>query len=297
MQAQVALALPVCQVQEQGAGRRTHPRAHAIAQVPFHAAEGLGRVARVDEYTHAPALVEIMVVLDAGHRQAGRADDRVITVDADTLITVAANRARPAGAKTEVIGHPGIRIGPYAPHFAAHGKHVALAHRPPLLPPQAHPEEGVAAVEHHAYAAAHGDQVAFARVILVVDIAPQPFGCQGAAGQIVFVASVDLDVVVRQQHTPAVFVLDAAVARALPHSQPGRAQRHAAYIQALDIGMIGQQPDRVALAFFIGRQMKIQVGTPAQAVDAYAAFKRDRDAAHDVLTGRRYVAPPRVDIL
>src|SRR5690606_32825959 len=235
MQAQVALALPVCQVQEQGAGRRTHARAHAIAHVHLHAAEGFGGVARVDEYAHAPALIEIMVVLDTGHRQGGRTHDGVIAIDADTLIAVAANGARPASAEPEIIGHPGTRIGPYAPHFAAHGKHVALAHRPPLLAPQAHPEEGVAAVEHHAYAAAHGDQVAFARVILVVDIAPQPFGRQGAAWQIVFVAPVDLDVVVRQQHTPAVFILDAAVARALPYPQPGRAQRHAAHIQALDI--------------------------------------------------------------
>src|SRR5690606_17193384 len=283
VQAQVALALPVCQVQEQGAGRRAHPRAEAVAHVHAHLAERLGRVAGIDEGGHAPGFVEIVVVLDAGHRQRGRADHGVVLVEADALVAIAANGPRPPGAEAEVIGHAGLRVGPHPPDFAAYRQHVALAHRPPLLAAQARAEIGLAGVEHDAHAAPDRDQVAFAGIVFVVDVAAQPFRGQRGGGQVVFVAAVDLDVIVRQQHAPAVLVFDPAVARALALAQTRGAQREAPHVQPLDVGMVGQHADGILLALLVRRQIQVGVGALAQAVDADPALERHGMAEYDVL--------------
>ena len=59
----------------------------------------------------------------------------------------------------------------------------------------------------------------------------------------IFVAAVDLDVIVRQQQAPAGLVGDAAVAGALAFLAAGGAQRVAGHRQALDVGMLRQHPD------------------------------------------------------
>src|SRR3546814_8095653 len=51
--------------------------------------------------------------------QRGRPHHGVIYVDADALVAIAAYGTRPTGAKAEVVGHPGLRIGPHAPDLAA----------------------------------------------------------------------------------------------------------------------------------------------------------------------------------
>ncbi|KAG1241435.1 hypothetical protein G6F68_016728 [Rhizopus microsporus] len=149
----------------------------------------------------------------------------VVALQAAALVLVAADRPRAARAEAEIVRHLHLAAGPDAADFAAHRQHVELADRPPFLGPYPGARVGLAGIQRDADTATHGDQVAFARVVLVVHIAAQPLGRRGQRRQGVFVAAVDLHVILRQQQTPPGFVFHAAVARALAFLQARRAQR------------------------------------------------------------------------
>ncbi|MNS61907.1 hypothetical protein D3C72_949520 [compost metagenome] len=184
-----------------------------------------------------------MVVFDAADNQRGRAHHRVVALHADALVLVAANGTRAACAKAKVVRHLHLAVGPHPTDLAAHGQHVQLADGPPFLRAQPGAGIGFAGVQRDAHAAAHGDQVALARVVLVVHVAAQPFGRGGQRGQGVLVAAIDLHVILRQQQAPTGFVFHAAVARALALLQARGAQGIARHFQALDVGMVSQDAD------------------------------------------------------
>src|SRR5690606_17670080 len=110
--------------------------AHAIAPRPVHLAERRRGIAHVNEVIHAYQFGEVMRVLDAGDSQRRRTDHGVSAIQPDALITITAYGSRTPGAVTEVLRQT-IRIRPYLADLAAHGKHIAASHGPPLLDAQA----------------------------------------------------------------------------------------------------------------------------------------------------------------
>src|SRR5690606_15630078 len=116
---------------------------------------------------------EVMRVLDAGDSQRRRTDHGVSAIQPDALITITAYGSRTPGAVTEVLRQT-IRIRPYLADLAAHGKHIAASHGPPLLDAQAAAVERLALVQSDAGANAKVDQIAFTRIVFFVNIAAQP---------------------------------------------------------------------------------------------------------------------------
>src|SRR5690606_8267 len=117
----------------------------------------------------------------------------------------------------------------------AHGQYVAMADGPPLLCPQAGPVEGLALVQGDTGPQPDVEQMPFARVILRIDVPPQPLpgAHQGRHGEVV--GAVDAGAVMRRHQAPLGFVFDPAVTRRLALLPPLPADAIALVVHTLDI--------------------------------------------------------------
>jgi len=134
MQPQTAIFLAVGQIHHERTRRRAQERADAVAVMHVHITERRRGIARVEKYTHAEQVVEIMHVFNAGHRQRGRPDNGVAAWQTNTVIAIPANRTCAAGAKPEIF-RQAIGLRPDLTHLGAESQNIALADRPPLLRP------------------------------------------------------------------------------------------------------------------------------------------------------------------
>src|SRR5690606_22662054 len=168
-------------------------------------------------------------------------------LNADAVVLVAPHRTGAANAIAEILGQT-VGVGPHLAHLTAHGQYIAMADGPPLLRPQAGPVERLALVQGDACPQPDVEQMPFARVVLGIDIPPQPLpgAHQGRHGEVL--GAIDAGAIMRRRQAPLGFVFDPAVTRRLALLAPLPADAIALVVHSLDIRVFVQDPETVRVA-------------------------------------------------
>src|SRR5690606_38969611 len=184
----------------------------------------------------------------------------VAAPDADAVVLVAPHRSRPTDTIAEVLRQP-VRLRPDFSHLAAHGENIAAAQRPPMLPSEAGAIEGLAPVERDACAHAEINQVPLPRVVLGVDVAPQPLPGTDQRGNFKVLVAVDLGAIMGGHERPLRLVLDPTVPGALALLTSLPSQTIALIVHAFDVRMVVQHAETVLITTEGGRQMHVEERT------------------------------------
>src|SRR5690606_21294338 len=134
--------------------------------------------------------------------------------DADAVVLVAPHRSRPTDTIAEVLRQP-VGLRPDFSNLTAHREDIAAAQCPPVLSPNAGAIERLGLVGRDAGAHAEIDQVSLPRVVLGVDVAPQPLPGTDQRRDLEIFGAIDLGAVMSRHERPLRLVLDPAIARAL----------------------------------------------------------------------------------
>ena len=103
MQVQFARPLAVGEIEADRSGRAPPAHPEPVADGRVEAADGIGRVAGVDESGNAPARIEPMRGFDADDAEVTASDNRRAFLDSQALVRITAYRAGAAGAEQIVL--------------------------------------------------------------------------------------------------------------------------------------------------------------------------------------------------
>src|SRR5690606_12710603 len=117
--------------------------------------------------------VEVMNIFQTSYSHGGRAIRRITTPHANAVVFITTDRTRAANAVAEILWQA-LCIGPYFAHLAAQGQNVAAAHCPPLLAAQAGAIKRFTFIQSYTRTHPKIQQKPFARVVLGIDVTPQP---------------------------------------------------------------------------------------------------------------------------